>query len=105
MLIDLLCVAVVWVVVLDLSGFVEEMERLLSKKWKRIVRIRKPWSCSLCMSWWTGLLYLLITGKIAIVSVAVLALVALSTTLIKDIIITVMDLVERFLELLTTKER
>lgn len=103
MLIDLLCVAVVWVVVLDLSGFVEEMERILSKKWKRVVRIRKPWSCSLCMSWWSGLLYLLITGKIAITSVAVLALVALSTTLIKDLLLSLMELITKIVWFWTDK--
>lgn len=103
MLIDLLCVAVVWVVVLDLSGFVEEMERILSKKWKRIVRIRKPWSCSLCMSWWTGLLYLLITSKIAITSVAVLALVSLSTTLVKDLLLSLMELITKIVWFWTDK--
>lgn len=94
-IIDLLIIACVMVFILDLSGVVDELERILQKKWKRKVIIRKPWSCSLCMTWWLGLIYLFINKYLSIINIGLVAAFAFLTPLIKDILLSIRELLNR----------
>jgi len=95
-MIDILFIAIICVCIIDLSGFVQEMEVLL-KKWLKIqrgeVRIPKPFSCSLCMTFWTGLIYLMITGQFTLFMTAYLLIVSILTPEIKDFIYTIKDFI------------
>ena len=75
----LLIITLLWVFVIDLSGCIDEIEATLSKWLKGKVRIPKPASCSLCMSWWTNLIYLLCIGKLTLPYIAIVALFAFLT--------------------------
>lgn len=81
-LIDLLIIACLWVFVLDLSGFIDHLEAGLSRWLGVRCRIPRPFSCSLCMTWWTGLAYLLIVNKLMLLPVLGLAFFSFSTSLI-----------------------
>lgn len=61
---------------IDLSGFIPSLERGLGKILKYKVEIPKPFSCSLCMGWWTGLIYLLISGHFTLNYIVTVALVS-----------------------------
>lgn len=87
MLIDLLLLTLIIVFIIDLSGIIDELETILSKWLKGKVRIPKPFSCSLCMTWWSGLIYILCMDNFTLLWVATVALFAhlsgvLSTLLI-----------------------
>ena len=79
MCIKLLLITICVVIVIDLSGIIDDAELRLSKWLKAKVRIPKPWSCSLCMSWWTNLIYLLCIGKLTLPYIAIVALFAFLT--------------------------
>lgn len=75
----LLIITLLMVFIIDLSGFIDELETTLSKWLKGKARIPKPFSCSLCMSWWTNLIYLLCIGKLTLPYIAIVALFAFLT--------------------------
>lgn len=62
--------------VIDLSGFILELESFLAKWLKVRVSIPKPWSCSLCLGWWVNLAYLLFTGHLTLPLVVATAITA-----------------------------
>lgn len=79
-LINLLIIQLLIVFIIDLSGIIEELEKMLAK-WLKAhkVHIPKPFSCSLCSTWWIGLLYLIIIGKFTIPMIGYVALLAYLT--------------------------
>lgn len=70
----LLSLVVIWIV--DVSGFTQSWMDALSRWLDRQIRPVKPFACSLCMTWWTGLAYALITRNLSIPIVAFCALMA-----------------------------
>lgn len=49
----------------------------------------KPFSCSLCMTFWTGLVYLAVTGALSIGNVAYVCLVAMLTPRLYDLLLAI----------------
>lgn len=70
----LLSLVVVWIV--DLSGFTQSWMNALSRWLNRQVRPVKPFACSLCMTWWAGIVYAVATGNFTLSVVAFVALMA-----------------------------
>lgn len=89
--IDILLIAFVYVFGLDVCGFWDEISAAL-KRWLTHGAAHspfqlKPFSCSLCMTFWTGLAYLLLTHSMTIAHVAYVCLVAMLTPRIKDLLL------------------
>lgn len=83
---QLLLLACIVVYIVDLSGFTDTWLRALSRLTARHgyppVRSLRPFSCSLCMVWWTGLALALLEGELTLpVLAAIAALSFLSITL------------------------
>lgn len=85
--------ALFWVYALDYSGFIEEMNTLLSRYYKMPIRIPKPFSCSLCMSLWTGVIILL--GDLTWVNFLWLILASISTVVLYDLILFVVEFLQQ----------
>lgn len=47
----------------------------------------KPFSCSLCMSWWANLTTIIITGNLSVINVLICLLMSYSTFVINDVLI------------------
>lgn len=45
----------------------------------------KPLDCELCLTWWTGIIYLLIIGEMTIINITIVAVVAWMTPLTADV--------------------
>lgn len=107
MVIDLLILAAVVVFVVDLSGFSDTLLGLAN----RLARPRgwefqslKPFTCSLCATWWLGLLYLAATHHLTLQGVGMVALVSLLTTpmanaeaLVKESLLAVLELIYKLI--------
>lgn len=83
---DLALLWAVIVFVVDLSGWTDTWLGWLSKFTARYgyppVRSLRPFSCSLCMTWWAGIAYALAVGEFSLPVLAYVAgLSALSFTL------------------------
>lgn len=82
---------VIIVFIIDLSGFIDSLKRglsyLLTKG--RIIKSDyslKPFDCSLCMTFWCGIVYFLIIGKLSLLSIMYVSLCSFFTPVIKDIL-------------------
>ena len=98
-MIDLLIITLILVFIIDISGIITEIERMMQKKLQRKVVIRKPLSCSLCMTWWSGLIYILITG-FSIPMLGYVALLAFLTPIFKDMLLVIRELMQKVLNLI-----
>lgn len=56
---DLLMITTIVCFLVDVSGIVDSIESMLSRWRGKPCRLIKPFSCSLCMSFWIGLIYIL----------------------------------------------
>lgn len=103
MIIDFLIIAVIWVVVLDLTDFMDYIKGCISailtkgKSHNSDYRL-KPIDCSLCMTWWTCLIYMLCTGWFSLVNLMLALVIAYCTPIIKDLITTVFDAIEAIIK-------
>lgn len=98
MLTKLLLAAVIWVNLLDISGFIPELEKILAK-WLKVkaTHIGKPWSCSYCMLHHSWLIYLLVTGQWSLANYAMLLVVCFLLPEINDIEILLKQAIQRVL--------
>ena len=90
--------AAVVVFVVDLSGFSQTLTAFVSRAWGRRVRAVKPFTCSLCMTFWCCLLWALCSGRFTLPAVAwACALAFLSQpmgealTLVREWVLAVLD--------------
>lgn len=97
-ILNLLLIQFIIVNLIDISGFIGEMETMLAR-WLNIksARIPKPLSCSYCMCWWTGLIYLIFSGSLTLFNTAVLLLICALTTVTQDLIYLVKDIITKII--------
>ena len=75
------------VYVLDISGFVDDgIQPFFRKHFKGQLKT-KPFLCSLCMSHWIGLLYIIITGTFSIPMWGYVCLLSLLTPVFYNLLI------------------
>lgn len=96
-MIDLLIIQFLIVFITDYSGFTEDGLKPLFRKWFGIGQPSKILTCSLCQCWWTGLLYILLTGHFTLPYLAAVAGLAALTPVTLDIMNLVKDLASAFI--------
>lgn len=96
---NMFIIALFWVFSLDFSGFINEIEDYLTKWLKSPVRlsIPKPWSCFVCMTFWTNLIYLLISG-FSFSGLMFVCLSAASTPVISKVSYLIVDFFDRLIQ-------
>ena len=97
MIINLILIQLIIVFIIDLSGAVDSLKLFISKiltkgKIQTTNFDLKPFTCSLCMTWWTGLIYLLICHSFTIPYIALVALLSFLTPLSSSILLLIKDL-------------
>lgn len=93
-LIDLLLLTTILVFIIDLSGFTQSIQTIL-KKWLKTNKdiVIKPFMCSLCMTFWTGIIYAMVMHSLTIPILAYITLLAFMTPVIKDILKLIQDFI------------
>jgi len=95
-MLNLFLICLILVFIVDISGFVDTVKRWIwrwvfdGKKEYRDFDFR-PWECSMCMSTWVGIIYILITG-FSWGMLAYVMMLAFLTPVFKDALIFVKDL-------------
>lgn len=95
-------ICLILVFIIDISGIIDEIKHLI---WKVVVGKKrqyqsfkfKPVECSLCMTWWCGLIYLCFT-TITWYYVAYVALLALLTPVFRDTMLLIKDILTKIIE-------
>lgn len=83
---DYLLITITIVFIVDLSGFADTLLDVVSNYKGRRVDSFKPFTCSLCLTWWVLLAYSLFTG-ITIGKIALSGMLAYMTIPISQILI------------------
>lgn len=101
-LFDLWMIQVIVCIITNLSGFNDTWKSIL----KFIVTKGKFWNpdypgfnlCDLCITWWSCLLYLIITGNVTLMWLAVSLLMAYFTRVTTDLIVKISDTLIKLIE-------
>lgn len=99
MYIDLLTIALMWVVILDTTDFYDRVTggiraALTRGRFHKPFYV-KPFCCSLCMTWWSGVVYLLLTHSVSVLALGYVLGLAFFTPTIKDVLLLVRDLLAK----------
>lgn len=101
---DILAIAFIYVFLLDISDGVDALKRFL---WNRLFKnvpypdtgiSIKPFDCSLCLTWWTSLLYIVVTNNISFTIVCYVAIISSMTTTIRDIYCILQNILQKILK-------
>lgn len=109
MIVNILLIAIIIVFIVDLSGSIEHLVKPIVKHLLHIPPhkdINLPLiECSLCCTWWIGLIYICIISIVNsftfnpfLILVSMLAVISFLTSSIKDILVLIKDLIIRFIE-------
>lgn len=95
-MIDILMIAVIVVCIVDISGFTDSWKSALKKVFTKGMMsdpyyTLKPFDCSLCMTFWTGLAYMIVTHQVTLFMTAYLLIISIMTPVIKDVIILIRE--------------
>lgn len=96
--INILLIGLILVFALDVSGFYQEITSVISG-WMTNGKIKKPimvkpFSCSLCMTFWTSLVYVIVLNQFSIPMLAYICLISYLTPVFNDIMVLVRELLK-----------
>lgn len=94
---DILFLTLIVVFIVDASGFTDSWLDALSRWLKHRVNSFKPFSCSLCMTWWSGIVYLIVTGRFCLPLIAYVAGLAFLSGTISDLFIFIRETILRWI--------
>lgn len=104
---NLFLISIIVVCIIDISGFVESLKSALSKLLTKHIKSSsyslKPIDCSICMTWWCGLIYLIIYHQLTLLNITILLLIAVSTPIINDTIRLIQDLITKIINIIYRK--
>lgn len=105
-MINLILITLLTVFVIDLSGIVDSVKYFLWKTWIKKGDYHslhlKPFDCSLCSSWWLGLIYLFVTHQFTFPLIAFQALLSFLTPVMGDFMLWVKDTITTLINVLYT---
>lgn len=104
-LINLFLIALIVVFIVDISGAVDSLKSgikwVLTKKQMSGSDYRlKPLDCSLCMTFWSCLIYLFVIGEFTLPYITVACLLAAFSDIIKNYILLVGDILTKMNQLI-----
>lgn len=92
MILNLLYITLIVVFITDHSGIMDTIKSALGKWLQCRVERLKPFDCSLCMTWWLGLLYIAIAEHFTLGNIVAVALFALMADKVAETITLIRDL-------------
>ena len=103
-LLNLLIITNIVCFIVDLSGIIDSIKYGI---WKTFIKVGdyhnlnlKPFSCSLCMSFWCGLIYLLITHSFTIPYIGFVCLMSLLAGTFSSIQQLIRDIIQKLITLI-----
>lgn len=100
-MIDLLLITLIIVYIIDISGAIEDLvEPMLAKIFhKQKVRLKKPFSCSKCMSFWVGLFYLVVTWDITIPYIFYVCMLSMLTPFFNNVLCLLLETLNKLTDI------
>lgn len=106
-MINCLFITIIWIVILDQLHFWDDITSVISG-WMTNGKIKKPiplkpFSCSVCMSFWTNLAYIIVTNQFSILMVLYILVLSWGTPIISSILTLVKNLFLKFINTIANK--
>ena len=106
-MINCLFITIIWIVILDQLHFWDDITSVISG-WMTNGKIKKPiplkpFSCSVCMSFWTNIAYIIITNQFSILMVLYILTLSWGTPIISSILTLVKNLFLKFINTIANK--
>ena len=106
-MINCLFITIIWVVVLDQLHFWDDFSMMISG-WLSGGKIKKPldwkpFNCSVCMSFWTNLAYIIVTNQFSILMILYILTLSWTTPIISSILTLVKNLFLKFINTIANK--
>lgn len=96
-ILHMLLISIIVCFIIDCSGFIHSMKELILNKGFKLkttdanaLRLR-PFDCSLCMTFWTNIIYLFITNSFSLANLTIVCLLALFASNISGLLMTLKD--------------
>ena len=106
-MINCLFITIIWVLILDQLHFWDDFSTMISG-WLSGGKIKKPldwkpFNCSTCMSWWTNLVYIIVTNQFSILMILYILTLSWGTPIISSILTLVKNLFLKFVNTIANK--
>lgn len=106
-MINCLFITIIWIVILDQLHFWDDFSTMISS-WLSGGKIKKPlewkpFNCSVCMSFWTNLAYIIVTNQFSILMVLYILVLSWGTPIISSILTLVKNLFLKFINTIANK--
>ena len=106
-MINCLFITIIWIVILDQLHFWDDITSVISG-WMTNGKIKKPiplkpFSCSVCMSFWTNLAYIIIINQFSILMVLYILVLSWTTPIINSILSFVINAVLKLINIISEK--
>lgn len=103
MMLDVFLIAVIVVIIVDISGFVDSLKsgiKYIATKGKMSSPdySLKPLDCDFCAQFWTSLIYVIAMGEFSLWMLVWILLMSVMTPIIKDVIITIRDIMIKMID-------
>lgn len=103
-IVNLILITIIVCFIVDCSGVITDIRKFASKQIFKYTKVKvdytelklKPIGCSLCSTWWCGLIYLLCVGKFTIPYIAFVAFLSLISSNISGLLLTLKDYLSAF---------
>lgn len=103
-ILDLIFLTFIICFIIDVSGVMTDIRKFVAKQIYKFTKIKveyedlrlKPIGCSLCSTWWAGLIYLIICGKFTLGYIAFVAFLSLISSNISGFMFTLKDYLATF---------
>lgn len=97
-------VAFIIVLIME-SGFIESIESFITKRITKPFEFHfsKPFNCSLCLTFWTLLIMLILNNVFTIDNILLVLIVSYLTDIITDILYLISDLIKKLISIIRTK--
>lgn len=94
----LILIAFISAFIVDYSGAVKELRawvntRILKREADRPIR---PFDCSLCVTFWAGLIYVIVRGELSVPAVAGVCLAAYLAQVFNNLLFTIKDKIDKY---------
>ena len=90
--IDLFEITVIVVIIVDISGFIDSIKAFVGKVLGINNVSLKPLDCSLCMTFWVSMAYLIYANELSITTLMFSLLISVMTPVIQDLIYLIRDI-------------
>lgn len=106
-MINCLFITIIWIVILDQLHFWDDFSTMISG-WLSGGKIKKPlewkpFNCSVCMSFWTNLAYIIVTNQFSILMILYILTLSWGTPIISSILTLVKNLFLKFINTIANK--